>query len=1126
MTRLLTAALMTAAMLPTVANADVPVPLPGTTPVDVADLRPKSPAVLPMVGTWRFEPTHGSFAAGGRFVGLPVSASSVQLPAELAVDGNRDTRWCAQGGEMPQWWQLDLGTPQQLVGLDLAWEHADGHYKFTVGACDDGHAWKMVADQTGGEGTGDGPVAIKPITARFVRITITAAANAGGEPQWASIREVALRIRRDGREVVWSPPKPAANPAVPPFASASFDDRAWHDIPVPGNWEMYGYSDPTYDHADDAAGLYRRMVDVPASFAGQRVLWHFDAVMDGAEVFVNDKRVGYHEGGFTGWDLDVTDAVHPGRRNLFALRVCKTTPSVSLDSGDFWNLGGISRDTYLKAVPPTHVDDLTLVTPLSPDHVDATLDTTVRVRGTPSKPVGVTAVLYRVDGTKVDGVPPMTAAGTVGGDGTVLLRLSAPVKAPKLWSAEHPNLYYLVCSLDADGRPVEAVQQRFGFRQVEIKDNVLLWNGVPIKLTGTCRHEEWSALGHALDEHAEQTDVAMIKGANINAVRTSHYNHAVRFLELCDEKGLYVLDEIPACFCNPKDLSLRDAFVQHAVESLSRDKNLPCVLAWSCGNESGFGPDFAAMVDYVAATDPTRPRFVSEQSKKTYPKISFNDWHYPDDGAVARMAKSPDGPWVITEGPHTFYGPELAYDPGVGDLWGEVLAKQWSHIWPDPRILGAFIWEWQDQGLLDPYVDPSKKDARGITHENHKGMVDGFRNPKPELYQVKEVYSPVTVEARTVQPQGGACHVTVQNRYAFTDLSDLTCRWRAVGGGAEGDKELSAGELHPACPPGTTADVTVPAPAGTDAVVLEFVHPDGRSIYATRLTVAGAPAPAPPPPAFAASAGTVPQLADAGGQLRVTLPSTTVSVDKTTGRATFALPGGGVMTGPTLNLGEHRVDNGDHGDRRAPAWIESKSAPRMTNAQVTAGAPTAAGVTITVAADVSLAEAPDAVLGRLTYTLDVHADGTTDVAYDLAWSSADANAWEFGLTFDLPSTCDHLSWYHDAQWTAYPPDYIGSVTGRVDAKDVSFRATKRNTIWATLTDAAGHGMAVLQAGTVPLHVRGEPTADGNVLVASTAEYAPRSFSSNYLNQYRIRFQHDSVKHGAFTLRPVGGPTVP
>ncbi len=644
----------------TTVRAEVPVPLTGSAPVDVAAIRSGNPAVLPMSGTWRFEPTRGAFAAGGRFVAVPVAASSSQLPADSPIDGDRDTRWCATNADMPQWWQVDLGTPQAVTGLDLAWEHGDGRYKFTVQAGDDGRQWTTVADLTGGDGrrrrAGPAQGRSRP---GIVRITVTAAADAAGEPQWASIREAASTSAGTARTSSGRRPSRPTSRRCRRSPARRSTTAPGTTCPVPGNWEMSGYSDPTYDHADDAAGLYRRSVDVPAAFAGQRVLWHFDAVMDGAEVFVNGTRVGYHEGGFTGWDLDVTDALRPGQRNLFALRVCKTTPSVSLDSGDFWNLGGISRDTYLKAVPSTHVDDVTVVTTLSADHVDATLDTTVRVRGAAGQPVAVTSALYRFDGSKVDGVAP-TADGTVGGDGTVDLHLTAPVKAPKLWSAEHPDLYYLVLSLAADGKPVEAVQQRFGFRQVEVKDGVLLWNGVPIKCTGTCRHEEWSALGHALDEHAWQTDVAMMKAANINAVRTSHYNHAPRFLELCDEKGLYVLDEIPACFCKPKDLSLKDAFVQHAVETLSRDKNLPCVLAWSCGNESGFGPDFAAMVDYVAAHDPTRPLFVSEQTKKVYPKLSFNDYHYPDNGAVARIARSADGPSVITEGPHTFYGPELA----------------------------------------------------------------------------------------------------------------------------------------------------------------------------------------------------------------------------------------------------------------------------------------------------------------------------------------------------------------------------------------------------------------------------------------------------------------------------------
>ena len=173
----------------------------------------------------------------------------------------------------------------------------------------------------------------------------------------------------------------------------------------------------------------------------------------------------------------------------------------------------------------------------------------------------------------------------------------------------------------------------------------------------------------------------MMKAANINAVRTSHYNHAERFLELCDEKGIYVLDEIPACWVSNSDPKLKVAFVQHAVETLARDKNKPCVLAWSCGNESGWGPNFKAMVDYVAATDPTRPRFVSEQNKSQYRLLSISDHHYPDDNSLRRITTTDPGPLVITEGPHIFFSiGHQAYDYGLNDLWGRALANQWVRL--------------------------------------------------------------------------------------------------------------------------------------------------------------------------------------------------------------------------------------------------------------------------------------------------------------------------------------------------------------------------------------------------------------------------------------------------------------
>ena len=233
----------------------------------------------------------------------------------------------------------------------------------------------------------------------------------------------------------------------------------------------------------DDIGLYRRWVDVPASFAGQRVLWHFDGVYDGAEVFVNGQRCGYHESGFTAFDIDVTKALKPGQRNLMAVRVYKKTSSANLEKGDFWCLGGIYRETYLVALPPLHVEDVTVVTDLDAQYKDATLKSTVRVAGPAGAHFVLTGELYSLDGAKV-AFPAMSQAGEIGADGSATVVLSAPVTAPKLWSAEKPNLYYVFYRLSDGNQTVERVQDRIGFRKVEIKKGVFMVNGVPVKFTG------------------------------------------------------------------------------------------------------------------------------------------------------------------------------------------------------------------------------------------------------------------------------------------------------------------------------------------------------------------------------------------------------------------------------------------------------------------------------------------------------------------------------------------------------------------------------------------------------------------------------------------------------------------
>jgi beta-galactosidase len=1093
-----------------------PIPLAGSSPVDVGQIKAGNPAVLSTDGIWRFQISHGMMD-GNSYVTSAISASSAQNAPTYALDGNSETRWCASNASMPQWLQVDLGTAQDVVGLQLAWEYGDGHYRFKAETSNDAEHWHALLDQTAAPGKGDGNYEFPPTSAKFIRITVTGATDSKAEPKWASIRELKIIVMKDGKRVDWSPKTAAQGPQDSnAFAATSFDDRDWHDLTVPSNWEVAGYSKPTYGNADTSVGLYRRWMDIPADFAGKKILWHFDGVTESAEIFVNGQRVGYHEGGFTAFDIDLTSAIKAGVANLLAVRVCKTTPTVDLDTGDYWLLGGIHRESYLVALPQTYFNDITVVTDLDATYTNATLKADTEVKGAAGDRVSITGTLYDFQGKRVE-TPTLQSPGTIAVDGSIHIHLQSPITKPKLWSAEKPNLYYLLFTLQKNGATIETIEQRFGFRQVEIKDETLLWNGVPIKCTGVCRHEEWSALGHALTEHEWQTDVAMMKAANINAVRTSHYNHAQRFLELCEEKGLYVLDEIPACWVDPKDPKLKSAFVQHAVETLARDKNRPCVLAWSCGNESGWGPNFKAMADYVATTDPTRPRFVSCCPKSDDPVLSFNDYHYPQDASLNKIATGP-GPSVLTEGPHIFYvKPGQLYDYGVNDLWGEALAATWNRVWPSKPIFGAFIWEWQDQGLADKYPDRTNVDPSGLRSDNHKGIVTGYRVPKPEYYHVKMVYSPVTVDAHEVQADGQNLAVEVQNRYAFTDLSELTCRWQALGT-LQQDRILAEGETHPACAPRTNTTLRFPVSPGMDTLRLEFIHPDGRSIYSTRLHIAGTPQPAAPP----ALAEGAPLRCEATDRIvRISNAIASLEVDTQTGRIVLTRAGDAapMLTGPVLNLGELRVDDKDFLDRNEPPWIGSQSPPLLTNCKVIASADGASNIVrISINSDVSLTESPR-VLAKLTYIMCVHPNWQIDVSYQLRWVTTDCQAWELGLKFQLPQSYDTLSWLRQGQWTEYPADHIGAACGTAKRSDLSFRCTKRNVIWSTLDSESSGGLDILADGT-PLHVRAQTDGDITTLFASSRVSPPRDFSWNYLSQYRILLKQGQTYDGAFILRLV------
>ncbi len=357
-----------------------------------------------------------------------------------------------------------------------------------------------------------------------------------------------------------------------PFQRLDYVEGAgWTNLAVPGNWEMAGFSPCTYFGPDNTSGLYRRWFTVPASWQGRRVYLSLDGVQTSAQVWVNGQPAlvnepswgipNYHDSGWTAFQVDLTPLVNFGTTNLLAIRVVKKSPSVDLDTGDYFTLGGIYRPVTLYSVPQTNFAGVQVETHLLPNN-QARVDVSADVnQGDASTPVLLT----------LNGVQTVTNAA----NGKAAF--SQIISQPRLWSAEFPNLYDLTLQLkDAGGQITETVSNRIGLRELTISNAVLLLNGAPVKFAGVCNHDSWATTGNAVTPEQWRRDILLMKAANINAIRTTHYNFGAGFFELCDELGMYVADELPYCWAGSvSDLNMTPAFTQRAREVIRRDRNHP-----------------------------------------------------------------------------------------------------------------------------------------------------------------------------------------------------------------------------------------------------------------------------------------------------------------------------------------------------------------------------------------------------------------------------------------------------------------------------------------------------------------------------------------------------------------------
>jgi beta-galactosidase len=524
----------------------------------------------------------------------------------------------------------------------------------------------------------------------------------------------------------WAP-VPEAAPA--PFHEPGFDDRGWATIAVPSNWEMEGFGDPVFRNVhqpfpatpplppsdDNPVGSYRRTFRLPDSWQGRRVLLHFEAVKSAFTAWVNGREMGYNEGGFEPAEFDITSALQPGE-NVLAVQVLRYSDGTYLECQDMWRLAGIFRNVYLLSTPAVHVRDLSVVTDLDAAYRDARLVVTADVRNTGTTAaagLSVRAQVFEAGRTPVLANPVAVTAAAIGGGETRTLRLEQAVANPRKWTAETPNLYTLTLELvDAAGTVTEVVSTRVGFREVEVRDQAVLINGVAVKFNGVNSHMLHPRGGSRVDRETLRRDLVLMKQFNVNLVRTSHYPPNVEYLDLADELGVYIVDEVGdeahATEFLSKDPAWRDAYVHRARKLVHRDRNHPSVIIWSAGNESGSGDNIAAVIAEGKRIDPSRPAWCYGGNEDLLPFEDIVGPRYPTVEELAKVAAVP----ASQDARPSFMDEYIA---ATGNSLGE-LDEFWALIWKHPRLTGGAIWDWMSPGMLarwrtTPDLSPNRVEA-------------------------------------------------------------------------------------------------------------------------------------------------------------------------------------------------------------------------------------------------------------------------------------------------------------------------------------------------------------------------------------------------------------------------------
>ncbi len=876
------------------------------------------------------------------------------------------------------------------------------------------------------------------------------------------------------------------------FYRTDLNDANWNNIPVPSNWERQGFGIPIYTNIvypfpknppfigeNNPVGTYRRQFTVPDNWNGHEIMLQFGSITGCAFVYVNGEKVGMTKASKSPAEFDITKYLKKGA-NLLAVQVFRWHDGSYLEDQDFFRISGIERDVFLYALPKLTVWDFFLKSDLDAQYKDAIFSADVDLRQFANN--ATKSGLLTLDILDKAGKPVFTQQKRYAADADSIatVRFNGLVKNPLKWSAETPNLYDCVITLNNGENEITHTGTKMGFRKVEIKNAQLLINGVATYVHGVNRHEHDPVSGHVPNKELMIKDIQLMKQFNINADRTCHYPNDPLWYKLCDKYGLYLVDEaniethgMGASLQGWFDTTKHPAYLPEWAAAhmdrtkrlVERDKNHPSVIIWSLGNEAGNGKNFHDTYTWIKSRDKTRPVQFEQAGE---------DWNtdivcpmYPGINSMKSYAAnaSKTRPYIMCE-----------YSHAMGNSNGN-FQEYFDIIRNSKHMQGGFIWDWVDQGMKTTTTDGRVfyaygGDLGGYHLQNDEnfcanGLVAADRTPHPGLYEVKKVYQKILFKAKDISKG----IITVENIYDFTNLDQYDFKWEIYRNG----EKVKEGTFTVNLAPHQQKDVTLQIPSfksqeGSEYYVNVFAFtknsteliPAGHEIAREQFKSAG--------DYFARTAltGGKLQVSKDANRLSFTAGNVKGEFDLRQGRLTsYAMNNerGIINQFPEPYFWRAPTDNDFGNSMQVNLGIWRTAHVNRQVKSVTAGEQTNDGLTIKVLYDLAGINVP--------YTVEyfIQNDGAVRVTSSIDMTGRDLPELpRFGMRMQLPPQFSNLSYYGRGPWENYSDRNTASFVG-IYHDDVKNQFTwsyirpqeggyKTDVRWLSLTNSSGKGLLI------------------------------------------------------------------